>query len=298
MPVDAHAAAVSPAQASVTVAAGLRWAREPLRWSGSPALDAQLLLGHVLGKGRAWLLAHGDAELTADQWRAFCSLVERRGLGEPVAYLLGRVFWRDLELVVGPGVLVPRPETEHVVDAAVDVAKSRGARVVVDVGTGSGALAVAIARELPQTDVMGLDISEDALAIARTNVERYGLAGRVTLRQGDLLDPLRTEPDLLVANLPYLSREQMETLPREVRFEPSGALNGGPNGTEVYERLLHALSERGWEPNLVLEIDPGQCDSIVMLCSGTWPAARVRLLPDLAGRTRVAVCEQLRGPNS
>lgn len=272
-----------------TVREALAWGTLMLGQSESPRLDAQLLLGHVLRRDRVWLLAHGEVQLRATESEAYRQLIERRTVGEPVAYLRGLAYWRDLELAVGPGVLVPRPETEMLVDIAVGLVRSR--RPVADIGTGSGAIAIALAHALPDVRVIAVDVSAGALCLARLNVEQYHVSSRVELCQGQLLEPVEEEPALIVANLPYLSADRMSTLPRDVRFEPQTALYGGPDGLELYRELVRQMVKRGWCSTLVFEIDPEQRTGMEMLLRGAWPAAQIRFEEDLAGRVRAVVCE-------
>jgi release factor glutamine methyltransferase len=278
-----------------TVACALRWAAGVLAGSDTASLDAQLLLGEVLDRGRAWVLAHGDAPVEASELPRFEDLVRRRALGEPVAYLRRLALWRDLELRVGPGVLVPRPETELLVDVAIELAVKRCTRSIVDVGTGSGAIAIALALALPDARISAIEQSDPALQLARENIERYGLKPRIELRRGDLLRPIGTEPEMVVANLPYLSSERMTTLPRDVQFEPVEALDGGETGLIMYERLVRSLTALDWEPDLVFEIDPEQEDAMTALLSEGRASSPVHFVRDLAGRNRIAVRESARG---
>jgi release factor glutamine methyltransferase len=248
-------------------------------------LDAELLMAHVLGVDRAWVLAHPEAPVSDAQRELFGGLARRRAVGEPIAYLLGRKLWHGLDLEVGPGVLVPRPETEILLDGAVAVAREMGASVICDVGTGSGALAVGLAVQLPRVHVIATDVSAEALEVARRNVEQRGLRNRVTLLRGDLLDPVNSLPDLVVANLPYLSEDLMAALPVDVTWEPAVALRGGRDGFDAYRRLSEDLTRRGWNPPLLIEIDPAQRELIPV----TFRRYRVEVLPDYAGHDRVAI---------
>ena len=217
-------------------------------------------------------------------------VVNRRANGEPIAYIRGHVEWYDLDLVVTPRVLVPRPETELLLETAVEVGKSIAAGIVADVGTGSGAIAIGIARALPFARVIGIDIDEGALAVARLNVHRLGLDSRVTTLQGYLLQPLDAKPDLVVANLPYLSDDMMGALDRSVAHEPELALRGGRTGLEVYAELFLQLRSRGWDRvPVVLEIDSRQSAQLRDLAQFHRPEAKLTITPDLAGLDRVAV---------
>jgi release factor glutamine methyltransferase len=236
--------------------------------SATPRLDAELLLAHALGISRSDLMA---SDLAAPP--QFAELVERRREREPVAYITGSKGFRHIDLAVDERVLVPRPETEHVVEAAVEELPM-GARVV-DVGTGSGAIALALKHERPDLVVTGTDVSEEALAVARANGERLGLD--VEWLAGDLLVP--SGVDAVVSNPPYVRDD--EILPPEVMHEPSLALRAGPDGLDVYRQLIPRL--RG--TFVALEVGSGQADAVAALLEG-W---EVDIRPDLAGIDRVVV---------
>ena len=269
----------------------LRHAQGRLEHEGidDPRLEAELLWMEALQVNRAGLLAGlTDAPAAAAEQRAD-ALLARRLDREPTAYLLGRREFYGLELQVAPGVLVPRPETETVVEEALRLLAGRGSAVVADVGTGSGAIAISIALYAPQTVVHAIDISETALGIARANAMRHGVAGRVRLLQGDLLAPVKQPLDLVVANLPYVASAELAALPPEVRcFEPREALDGGNDGLEVIGRLLRTAGPH-LRPSaaLVLESDPRQVDQATELAKAAFPGADTTTTPDLTGRPRV-----------
>jgi len=243
----------------------------------SPRLDAELLLGHVLGVDRAALIADPGRGLEPDEARAFQALAARRRAREPVAYILGRKGFRTIELAVDPRVLVPRPETEHVVEAALGL--PRGARVA-DVGTGSGAIALALKAERPDLAVVATDVSADALEVARANARRLGL--EVELVEGDLLAPVAGPLDAVVSNPPYVA--VTDALPPDVRLhEPAQALMASPDGLEVIRRLVAAAAG---VPFLAVEVGAGQARAVADLMAG-WP--RVETVRDLAGHERVVV---------
>jgi release factor glutamine methyltransferase len=250
--------------------------------SDSPRLDAEVLLADAMGVDRAVIVADPGREIDPDAARAFQDAVRRRTRREPVAYILGRRGFRHLELDVDPRVLVPRPETEHVVEAALGL--PRGARVV-DVGTGSGAIALALKDERPDLQVTGTDVSADALDVARANGARLGLD--VSWRQGDLLAGVR-EVDAIVSNPPYV--QAGARVPPELGFEPEAALLAGPSGLEVYERLVPAAAATT-ATFAAFEIGHGQAADISGLFrSAGW--ARIGLVRDLAGIERVVVAER------
>jgi release factor glutamine methyltransferase len=251
--------------------------------SDTPRLDAELLLGHALGVDRAALVTAPDREVAGPAARAFQELVRRRSAHrEPVAYLLGRRGFRRLELEVDARVLVPRPETELLVEAALGL--PAGARVV-DVGTGSGAVALALKDERPDLEVLATDVSEDALAVARANAARLGLD--VAFRRADLLDGVQAV-DAVVSNPPYVADGERATLPPEVaRHEPAVALFGGPDGLDVVRRLVR---EAGASPArlLVLEVGQGQARPVGELVRAAG-FAEIEVRRDLAGIERVVV---------
>jgi release factor glutamine methyltransferase len=262
-----------------------------LQPSPTAALDADLLLAHLLGISRASLLAHRDQPLTREQRQVYGRLIANRKEGVPVAYLRGAVSWLDLELEVSPDVLVPRPETELMVELAEQTARERQARTLLDIGTGSGAIAIALARALPHAHLLAVDLSRRALLLAHRNVTRYGLSERIQLFEGDLLAPIIQRPDLITANLPYLDDQMMEELDLDVRQEPALALHGGPTGLDLYERVFRTMAERGWYVPIFTEIDPRQAEAMTALARSIFPLANVRLVPDLTGRVRVAIVE-------
>ncbi len=277
------------ARESLSVAEALREARDRLRPSPSSSLDAQLLLAHVLASSRAHLLAHGEVHLTVEQTQSYASVVARRSLGTPVAYLRGETEWYGSSYVVTPDVLIPRPETELLLERAVCLARERAARIVVDVGTGSGAIASQLAIRLPGVTVYATDISPPALKVAAENLRRLAVDEHVRLLQGNLVEPLPEAPDLIVANLPYLSAEMMDTLDRDVRFEPVTALYGGATGLELYRQLMRQVVERGWSCPLLFEIDPRQALSMQTLIETTMPGRDVTIERDYAGHDRVVI---------
>jgi release factor glutamine methyltransferase len=274
-----------PATLGAALAAGRTWlARAGIERA---ALDAALLLGHVVGLDRAALLARPEQPLSDQDWAAYAALLARRAAGEPVAYLTGRREFFGLEFAVDQRVLVPRPETEHLVELALAHLRALppGPRLAVDVGTGSGAIAVSLAHALPDLTVVAADVSQAALAVAGANAARHGVAGRVRLVCGSLLDWLGRPVDLIAANLPYLRPAQAHA---GIAHEPAIALYGGPDGFALYRRLL-AQAPPLLRPGglLLAEIDPAQRD-LALATAGRvapgWPAA---VHPDYAGHPRV-----------
>lgn len=267
----------------------LAWARHTLAHTPDvEALDAPILLAHVLGVDRVALIAHPERPLTPAESAQFCALIERRAAGEPVPYLTGRRAFFDQTLIVTPDVLIPRPETEHLIEAALDWARGRDPRDlrIADIGTGSGAIAVTLAAHLPGAHLWAVDVSAAALDVARKNAARAGV--EVAFLHGDLLGPLRDQPlDLIAANLPYIPRADLDALP-VAQHEPRLALDGGPDGLGLIRRLLDqappVLAPGGL---LLLEIMAGQGAAVTALARAAFPGADVRVIPDLAGHDRV-----------
>src|SRR6478735_5594046 len=265
------------ALAATTVRDALDSAVIPLTAAGceSPRLDAEVLLASALGVSRAMLIADSRRELTGEQARTFMGFVRRRREREPVAYITGSKGFRFIDLAVDARVLIPRPETEFVVEVALSL--PAGTRVV-DVGTGSGAIALALKNERPDLDVFATDVSGDALGVAAANASRLGLD--VTFKHGDLLAGL--EADAIVSNPPYVNAGDV-LMPDVARFEPHGALFAGPDGLDVIRRLVTL-----GVPFLALEHGQGQADAVEDLAraAGFTTVERVR---DLAGIERVAI---------
>ncbi len=290
-------AAVPPERCPQQVGDALRWGIRLLAARGieSPRMDIEVLLAHLLQVERPQLLVRRDACLTPAQIEAFTALVRRRAQHEPVAYLIGQRPFYDVTLRVTPDVLIPRHESEHLVEEALAWAASQGRPLrVVDVGTGSGALALVLARHLPQARLCAVDLSMPALQVARENLRRYGLARRVPLVQADLLAPLGAAFDLIVANLPYIDADRMPELEPNVRnYEPHQALDGGAGGLAVIARLVAQLPAHLARPGLaLLEIDPHQAAPLQALTRQALPDAQMRLVRDYGGHDRVLVIER------
>jgi release factor glutamine methyltransferase len=271
------------AAAGATVAGALAGAGQVLAQAGcdTPRLDAELLMGEVLGVGRERLVIERDRVLAPGERERFGRLLARRAQREPVAYILGRRDFRRLTLHVDARVLIPRPETELLVEVGLELAP--GARVA-DVGTGSGAVALSLADERPDLRVRGLDVSPDALAVARDNRDRLGVP--VELAVADLLDGQPS--DAVLANLPYV-RDGAPLEPEIAAYEPASALFAGADGLDLVRRLIAMVADGPRPlPLLALEIDPGQAVAVAELMRAAGFAS-VAVRPDLAGRDRVVV---------
>jgi release factor glutamine methyltransferase len=267
----------------------------------SPRMNAELLVMFMLGCDRAYLYSHPERELTADETRRYGEAIVRRSTGVPAQYITGHQEFWGLDLIVSPAVLIPRPETEHVVEALLELAQvgnadqSQRQRAgapaphvhIVDVGTGSGAIALALAKELPTAEIDATDISTEALEVARANAARHELGARIEFHHADLLGALpRGEFDFVISNPPYVGQSEEDQVQLEVRkFEPRNAVFAGPTGLDVIERLIPqarvALRPGGW---LVFEISGTIADAVAPLLAG-W--SDVKITNDLQGIARV-----------
>jgi release factor glutamine methyltransferase len=251
--------------------------------------DAETLLLHVLGKNKAWLLAHSDDELPEDQAKLYLELVERRHQGEPIQYITGEAEFYGLPFHVNRGVLIPRPETEHAVEKTLELAAQFAAPRIVDIGAGSGAIAIALAHKLLAASITATDLSPAALAIAKDNAARNSLADRIRFLHGNLLEPVAGEQfEIVVSNPPYVPEADRESLSVEVRdYEPAQALFAGEDGLAIYRRLIpaafRALVAGGF---VVLEIGYGQQASVQSLLEDAG-FAQIEFTADLQGIPRV-----------
>jgi release factor glutamine methyltransferase len=260
-------------------------------------LEAELLLQHALGINRTQLYQRLRDDMPPDKEAAYHELVSRRLCGEPTPYIIGRTDFCDIELAVTPVAAIPRPETELLVEEASALAGKRlpdtPSLTVVDVGTGCGAIALALATRLPPLQIIATDISPAALALAQSNAERLGLASSLRFLCGDLLAPLEQPVDIVVANLPYVRSAEWETLPAEIRcYEPREALDGGPDGLRVIERLLRqAPPFLRSGAALLLEIGYDQGPPVAALASDVFPEATIEVRKDLAFLDRLATIQ-------
>lgn len=258
--------------------------------------DAPLILAHVLGKNRGWLLAHDDASVDGDAFRQFEILSERRLAGEPLAYIFGSAGFFGREFVVNRHVLVPRPETEHLIDDVLASVKDLDAPRMLDVGTGSGAIAVTLAAERPDAIVDAVDISSEALEIAQTNAKRIGVEARTHFYHGDLIEPVRSKQyNAIVANLPYVPSGDIALPPDPVSFEPRLALDGGDDGLDHYRRLLGGVQTMLLPGSILLmEAAPPNMNALVSLACDAFPQAEVSVGQDYGERERYVKVEALR----
>lgn len=269
------------------------------RAADSPRLDAEALLAHVLSCRRIDLYTMYDADVSSVDRGRFRELVKRRGEGCPVAYLVGRREFYSLEFEVTPAVLIPRPETEHVVGEALSLAKKSPITSFCDVGVGSGAIAVTMAKWLPEARGLALDVSADALAVARRNAQMHDVETRLEFRESDAFAALRPDEtfDMILSNPPYVTDAEMPTLPRDVRdFEPHLALVGGADGLRVLALIVaeapNRLRDGGY---LVVEIGASQEPAARQLLADS-PLTLLPTIKDLAGRPRVLIAQKSAAP--
>lgn len=256
------------------------------------SLEAELLVRHILGIDRAKLYAQLEGEVSADDAEALAQLVKRRLAHEPSAYIVGHREFFGHDFNVAPGVLIPRPESELLVEEACDFVQQRfpcGDLVIAEIGTGCGAIAISLALLLPMATIYATDISPCALEIAGVNCEKHGVQDRVHLLPGDLLEPLPEAVDIIVANLPYIRDEDWSELSAEIRlYEPEVALIGGRDGLDKIRRLLVDVEEKLRTGALILlEVGAGQGQAAASLAKSLFPGARIELARDLGGRERV-----------
>ncbi len=263
--------------------------------SDEARLEAELLLGKALRLDRVQLYQRLDDELTASQQQAYHRLLNRRLEHEPAAYILGHKEFFGLEFDVSPAAIIPRPETETLVELAIAFARERFAGsplTVVDVGTGCGAIAVSLVRSLPQAQIIAIDVSPEALVLAARNAERDRVSReRISFLRGDLLDPLGEPVDVIAANLPYVPMADCGALPPEIRdHEPRGGLDGGADGLRLINLLLRQ-APRHFRPGggLFVEIGDEQARAAIEIARAAFPHGVIDVKHDLAGRDRVLV---------
>jgi release factor glutamine methyltransferase len=257
---------------------------------GSPRMNAETLMMFVLGVNRAYLHAHPERELTAEEKARYDDVIAQRAAGVPWQYITGHQEFWGLDFVVSPAVLIPRPETEHLVETVLELVRAIPAPRIVDVGTGSGCIALALANELRSAEVFAVDLSADALEVARANAARLQLDGRVKFLQSDVLSALVAQHDFdfVVSNPPYVGHDEADKVQRSVfEHEPRMAVFAGEHGSDVIrpliEQALAALKPGGW---LAMEIGYSMRDAVLALLSPTrWEEPMV--VPDLQGIPRV-----------
>lgn len=269
----------------------LQEAYKQLQHIPTSRLDAQILLCHVLGVDRPYLIAYDDRVLNSEEKSQFQTLIERRANGEPIAYIVGKKHFWDLEFVVTPAVLIPRPETEHLIEAALSWAKGKNNFSAADIGTGSGAIAVTIAKHT-KAKMFAVDVSEDALSIAQMNADKSDV--EIQFYQGSLAQALIMECikiDLLMANLPYIRSDEMPELAVS-KHEPALALDGGDDGLDlVRELLLQVPDVCNPDALILLEIGMEQGQAVIDFANEHLILKNVSIIKDLAGLDRIVKIE-------
>jgi release factor glutamine methyltransferase len=259
---------------------------------GSPRMNAELLAMFVLGCDRAYLYAHSERPLTRNEMASYDDVLSERARGVPAQYITGHQEFWGLDVIVSPAVLIPRPETEHVIETMLQLARDRPAKNVVDVGTGSGCIALALAKEFPQARIHATEISTEALEIARANAARHQLEDRIQFHETDLLAGMEEGAfDYVVSNPPYIGDWEVDSVEAQVRrFEPPLALFAGPSGLEVFTRLIpearKALQPGGW---LIMEIGHSGRKRVCELLKD-WE--QIRIVNDLQGIARVVAARR------
>lgn len=284
---------------STDLRGALAWGEDSLKKAGidAPELAAQLLLCHLTKSKRAELFLHLEEALSENRWREFEELVQKRASGFPLQYILGECDFYNVTLKVTPGVFIPRPETEILVEEVLEFFRGRERILILDIGTGSGAVAIALAKNLPHSKIIATDISLEALKVARENALRNGVRDRVLFCASDLFKSFKDEPDretrfdAIASNPPYIAQSEKETLPKEVRdFEPPEALFAGEEGLFFHRRIIESapnyLKSGGL---LALEVALGQAEEVKQLLKSEPSFETARIRQDLTGIKRV-VC--------
>ncbi|MFA6391749.1 MAG: peptide chain release factor N(5)-glutamine methyltransferase [Patescibacteria group bacterium] len=265
----------------------LRVATLKLKTSSIPsaALDAEVLLSYVLNKPKEYIFSHPEITLTKKQTSILDRLIKKRAQFEPVAYLTHNKEFYGLDFYVDKNVLIPRPETELLVDAVLNDLKNNSSVIIADIGTGSGCIAVAIAKNMPKVTVIASDISKKALAVAKTNAKRLGVENQIRFVHGDLLNVIDTPVQIIIANLPYLPMSEQK---KEISYEPKQALFGKNSGLEFLEKIIEQspgkLKAGG---KMILEIHPPQSMQIESYVHNIFPEANIKIIKDLAGKERI-----------
>ena len=278
-----------------TVRESIQRAHRTLEDMGIPdaRLEAEVMVMNVMRMPRQDLFARQEDEATTQHERDIDEILERRRAREPLAYILGYREFYGINLLVNSDVLIPRPETETMVEHALFMSlmgMESSQLVIADVGTGTGAIAINLAIHLPAARIYAVDLTDPVLNVANYNIRSHNVADRVTLRQGDLLEPVPEPVDLVVANLPYIPTERIPTLQPEVQWEPRIALDGGADGLDPARRLLFQATTRLKEQGVILlELDPEQMETAAEAARQNFPDADVSVEQDLARRDRILV---------
>ena len=251
------------------------------------SLESELLLRHTLNINRVQLYQDLDHELSPEQEPTFWNLIKRRLSHEPTAYIIGHREFYGLDFYINPHVLIPRPESELLVEMALSLAQNHRVTTIADIGTGCGAIAINLALHSSQTKIYATDISASALKIALINCKKHGVVNRICLLQGDMLDPLPEPVDLIVANLPYVKKAELLRT-SQAEAEPLLALNGGSDGLQKIRQLCRQINNKLHPAGyLLLEIGQGQGRAVTTLLHSLFPYAKIEVVPDLGGTERV-----------
>jgi release factor glutamine methyltransferase len=257
-----------------------------------PYIETQVLLSYTLNQPREWLIAHPDALINENELSLLDRYVQRLILGEPLPYITGTQAFYGLDFMVNADVLIPRPETELLVEEAVNWLQDHpDRRQVLDMGTGSGVIAVSLADQVPGVEVTAADVSPAALEVAKVNAGRMNVTDRLQIVQSDLFEHITLSFDLIAANLPYIPTKTLSGLPVS-RFEPHLALDRGPDGLEVIRKFLNEAQEHLRPSGIILmEIESDQGDAVIELARSRWEKGNIRLLDDYAGLPRVVIIQ-------
>jgi len=273
----------------VTIKQALSRAREILIANNieDPALESELLLRHALKISQVQLYLELERELDSKEEQAFWPLIKRRLNHEPVAYIIGHREFYGLDFYVDPDVLIPRPESELLVEKTLELAQKQAVSTIAEVGTGCGAIAISLALSLPQAKIYAIDISAAALKVALINCQKHGVINRVCLLAGDMLEPLPKPVDLIVANLPYVRESELHGI-KQASFEPLLALNGGSDGLEKIRQLCFQINDKlRPEGYLLFEIGKGQGRAVTTFLRNLFPSTEIEVTLDLSGIDRV-----------
>ncbi|MBP2632492.1 MAG: Protein-(glutamine-N5) methyltransferase, release factor-specific [Firmicutes bacterium] len=276
-----------------TIGSILKWTGQYFADKGveSPRLDAEVLLSHVLGKERIYLYVHFDEPLQADEMAQYKDAIKKRIARMPVAYIIGYKEFMGLDFNVSPAVLIPRPDTEILVEAVIERLKEKENVSFVDIGTGSGAIVLSLLANLPQAVGSTVDISEAAIAVAKDNAEKFGVSDRVSFFHGDVYSPVKDQVfDAIISNPPYIPDADIESLQPEVKCEPHGALAGGTDGLDFYRKLVREgvtlLKSGGF---MAFEVGIHQAAAVAKLAETFSELGEVSVLKDYGGIERVVI---------
>ena len=276
-----------------TIGSILKWTGQYFADKGveSPRLDAEVLLSHILGKERIYLYVHFDEPLQANEMAQYKDAIKKRIARMPVAYIVGCKEFMGLEFNVSPAVLIPRPDTEILVEAVIERLKEKENVCFVDIGTGSGAIVLSLLANLPQAVGSAVDISEAAIAVAKGNAEKFGVSDRVSFFHGDVYSPVKDQVfDAIISNPPYIPDADIEGLQPEVKCEPHGALAGGTDGLDFYRKLVREgvtlLKSGGF---MAFEVGIHQAAAVAKLAEAFSEFGEVSILKDYGGIERVVI---------